>query len=233
MLYLVSTPIGNLGDISYRAIEILQTVDLIASEDTRKTSILLRHYSISKPQISFHAMNEAKIVPKLIEKLKAGDDIALVTNAGTPAISDPGYSIVHAALEAGIETTAIPGASAVIMALTLSDLPIHSFTFKGFSPHKEGPRKRFLELEKFSPHTLVFYESPYRLIEFLKNACTIYGNRRIVIANDLTKKFEHIYRGTIEDLIIELENSPLLGEYCVCIEGFKELKLKKKEDLSF
>jgi len=229
MLYLVATPIGNLGDMSYRAVETLRMVDLIASEDTRKTSILLKHYGISKPQIAFHTMNEAKMTPKLVERLLAGENIALVTNAGTPGISDPGYSLTHAAVQADIPVTSIPGASAVITALTLADLPLHSFTFKGFPPHKEGPRKRFLEQEKHSAHTLVFYESPYRLIAFLKNALEIYGDRRAVLANDLTKKFETIWRGSLSEILSGVEASPIKGEFCICIEGCGEEKPKKKE----
>ena len=229
MLYLVATPIGNLGDMSYRAVETLRMVDLIASEDTRKTSILLKHYGISKPQIAFHTMNEAKMTPKLVERLLAGENIALVTNAGTPGISDPGYSLTHAAVQADIAVTSIPGASAVITALTLADLPLHSFTFKGFPPHKEGPRKRFLEQEKHSAHTLVFYESPYRLVAFLKNALEIYGDRRAVLANDLTKKFETIWRGSLSEILSGVEASPIKGEFSICIEGCGEEKPKKKE----
>lgn len=229
MLYLVATPIGNLGDMSYRAVETLRMVDLIASEDTRKTSILLKHYGISKPQIAFHTMNEAKMTPKLVERLLAGENIALVTNAGTPGISDPGYSLTHAAVQADIAVTSIPGASAVITALTLADLPLHSFTFKGFPPHKEGPRKRFLEQEKHSAHTLVFYESPYRLVAFLKNALEIYGDRRAVLANDLTKKFETIWRGSLSEILSGVEANPIKGEFCICIEGCGEEKPKTKE----
>ena len=224
MLFLIATPIGNLGDITYRAVETLKQVDLIASEDTRKTSILLKHYEISKPQVAYHVMNEAKMALKLLEKLKAGENIALVTNAGTPGISDPGYSLVHAALEADVEVTSLPGPSAESTALTLADLPLHSFTFKGFPPHKEGPRKRFLEMEKDSQHTIVFYESPYRLLAFLQNALEIYGDRRAAVANDLTKKFERIYRGTLSQIAEELAEAPIRGEYCICIEGFTSKK---------
>ncbi len=229
-LYLVSTPIGNLGDMTFRAVEVLNSVDLIASEDTRKTSILLKHYGISKPQIAFHTVNESKMVPKLVERLLEGESIALVTNAGTPGISDPGYSLAHAAIQAGIDVTSIPGASAVITALTLSDLPMHSFTFKGFAPHKEGPRKRFLLMEAESSHTLIFYESPYRLKAFLSNAMEIYGDRRAVVANDLTKKFEHIFRGTLSGLIAELADVALKGEFCVLIEGNLDLPKKNARD---
>jgi len=169
------------------------------------------------------------MTPKLVERLLAGENIALVTNAGTPGISDPGYSLTHAAVQADIAVTSIPGASAVITALTLADLPLHSFTFKGFPPHKEGPRKRFLEQEKHSAHTLAFYESPYRLIAFLKNALEIYGDRRAVLANDLTKKFETIWRGSLSEILSGVEARPIKGEFCICIEGCGEEKPKTKE----
>ncbi|MEA4812972.1 MAG: 16S rRNA (cytidine(1402)-2'-O)-methyltransferase [Anaerolineaceae bacterium] len=226
MLYLVSTPIGNLGDISFRAIEVLKSVDLIASEDTRKTSILLKHFEISKPQVVFNKINEEKAVPKLLEKLKSGVQIALVTSAGTPAISDPGYSLAKAAIEAGLQVSATPGPSAVIMALTLSGLPLHSFTFRGFAPNKEGPRRSFLMLDQEAPHTLVFYESPFRLLDFLKTAQSVYGDRRAVVANDLTKKFEKVMRGTLSELQEQLKAERIQGEYVVCIEGYQAPKAK-------
>jgi 16S rRNA (cytidine1402-2'-O)-methyltransferase len=226
MLYLVSTPIGNLGDMSLRAIEVLKSVNLIASEDTRKTSILLKHFEISKPQVVFNKINEAKAVPKLIEKLKSGVNIALVTSAGTPAISDPGYSLAKAAIDAGVAISAIPGPSAVIMALTLSGLPLHSFTFRGFAPNREGPRKTFLMVDQTSPHTLVFYESPFRLLDFLKSAAEVYGEREAVVANDLTKMFERVYRGSLSSLQTQLQEERIRGEYVVCIEGYHEPKVK-------
>ncbi|MCJ7694673.1 MAG: 16S rRNA (cytidine(1402)-2'-O)-methyltransferase [Anaerolineaceae bacterium] len=205
--------------MTYRAIEVLKSVDLIASEDTRKTSILLKHYQISRPQIAFNNFNEKTVTPKLVGRLLAGESIGLVTNAGTPGISDPGYSLTHAAVKAGITVTAVPGATAVIMAVTLSDLPMHSFTFRGFPPHKDGPRRRFLELDKESPHTLVFYESPHRLQAFLKAALDIFGNRKILIANDLTKKFETLYRGNLEEMNERFITEKVLGEYTIVIEG--------------
>ncbi len=230
MLYLVATPIGNLGDITYRAIEVLKNVDLIASEDSRKSSILLNHYEIRKPQTALNNFNERKVVPKLVERLERGENIALITSAGTPGISDPGYLLVHAALEAEITVEVIPGPSAVITALTLADLPLHSFTFKGFPPNKEGPRKRFIAMDAQNPHTLVFYESPYRLVAFLKNALEVLGDRRVVVANDLTKKFERISRGQLSEIIPTFENSPIKGEFVVCIAGFEELKAKSLTD---
>jgi 16S rRNA (cytidine1402-2'-O)-methyltransferase len=222
MLYLVSTPIGNLGDITMRALEVLRTVDLIASEDTRKTSILLNHYDIHKPQKSYHAFNEKKVVPKLIEKMLEGESIAVVTNAGTPAISDPGYSLVRAAIDNEIQVTAIPGPSAVIMALTLSGLPAHSFTFKGFPPRKSGARKRFIAEDGESAHTQIYYESPYRIQAFLEDALAVLGDREAVVANDLTKKFESLYRGKLSDLIEIFKAEQPRGEYSVVIEGKRD-----------
>lgn len=222
MLYLVATPIGNLGDISLRALQVLREVDLIASEDTRKTSILLQHYDIHKPQKSYHAFNEKKVVPKLVEMLLGGQSIAVVTNAGTPVISDPGYSLVEAAIENEIPVTAIPGPAAVIMALTLSGLPAHSFTFKGFPPRKTGARKRFLQEDAEAPHTLIFYESPYRIQAFIADALEILGDRPAAIANDLTKKFETVQRGRLSELLLWINAEKPRGEYSVVIQGKRD-----------
>jgi 16S rRNA (cytidine1402-2'-O)-methyltransferase len=222
VLYLVATPIGNLGDISLRALEVLRTVDLIASEDTRKTSILLNHYDIHKPQKSYHAFNEKKIVPKFLQQLLAGDSIAIVTNAGTPVVSDPGYSLVQAALENNIPVIAIPGPSAVVTALVLSGLPAHSFTFRGFPPRKTGARRKFLEMDFNSPHTLIFYESPYRIQAFLEDALTVLGDRRAALANDLTKKFEKVVRGSLREVLDVLQKETPRGEYTVVIEGKRD-----------
>ena len=222
MLYLVATPIGNLSDMTFRAVEVLRSVDLIASEDTRKTSILLRRYEISKPQVALNVVNEKKVTPKLIDMLLEGKNIALVTSAGTPGISDPGYLLLHEAIRNDLSATIIPGPTAAIMALLLSDLPPHSFTFRGFPPHKEGPRKRFLQVDADSPHTLIFYESPYRLQTFLQNALEVFGDRRIAIANDLTKKFETVYRGSISEMIEKFKDEKIRGEYCVVIAGNRD-----------
>ncbi len=222
MLYLVATPIGNLSDMTFRAVEVLRSVDLIASEDTRKTSILLRRYEITKPQVALNVVNEKKVTPKLIAMLIEGKNIALVTSAGTPGISDPGYLLLHEAIRNDLSATIIPGPTAAIMALLLSDLPPHSFTFRGFPPHKEGPRKRFLQVDADSPHTLIFYESPYRLQTFLQNALEVFGDRRIAIANDLTKKFETVYRGSISEMIEKFKDEKIRGEYCVVIAGNRD-----------
>jgi len=222
MLYLVATPIGNLGDITLRALDVLRQVDLIASEDTRKTTILLNKYDIHKPQKSYHAFNEKKVVPSLLARLQAGDSIAIVTSAGTPVISDPGYSIVRAAIDHDIPVTAIPGPSAVVMALSLSGLPAHSFLYKGFPPRKSNARQRFIAIDADSPHTLIFYESPHRIVAFLKDAAAVLGDRNAVVANDLTKKFETIERGRLTILIGMIEAETPRGEYTVVIEGKRD-----------
>lgn len=222
VLFFVSTPIGNLGDITLRALETLKEVDMVVSEDTRKTGFLLNHFEIKKPQLAFNEYNERKQLPKIMEMLHEGKKIALVTDAGSPGISDPGYILVQAVLEEGFEFTAIPGASAVTMALLLSGLPSHSFTFKGFSPRKSGPRKRFLGMDADAPHTLIFYESPYRLISFLEDALEVYGDRDAAVANDLTKLFEQVDRGSISELIARYQEKAPKGEYTVAIDGKRE-----------
>src|SRR5262245_53729222 len=219
MLYLVATPIGNLGDITLRALEVLREVDVVASEDTRKTGLLLKHFEIKKPQIAFHEHNERQAGDRIVELLKQGRSVALVTNAGTPAISDPGYTLVRRTIEAGLDVTMAPGPAGLIMALVLSGLPVHSFTFRGFPPRKPGPRKRFLAVDRASPHTLIFYESPYRLEAFLRDALAIYGDRTAALANDLTKLYEAVQRGTLASLIEHVTALKPRGEYIVVISG--------------
>ena len=219
MLYLVATPIGNLNDITLRALTILREVDVIASEDTRKTGLLLKHFDISKPQVSFHEHNEERAGQYLEELLRQGKSVALVTNAGTPGISDPGYTLVRRAIHAHIDVTMIPGPTALVMALVLSGLPVHSFTFRGFPPRKSGPRRKFIEIDKASPHTLIFYESPYRLAAFLQDALAVLGDREAALANDLTKLFEEVQRGTIASLLESVSQSKLKGEFIVVIAG--------------
>src|SRR5437868_14481026 len=220
MLYLIATPIGNLNDITLRALSTLREVDMIASEDTRKTGLLLKHFSISKPQIAFHEHNEQRAGQQIEDLLKQGKSVALVTNAGTPGISDPGYTLIRRAIMAEIDFTMIPGPAALIMALVLSGLPVHSFTFRGFPPRKSGPRCRFMEVDKDMPHTLIYYESPYRLEAFLRDALEVFGDREAALANDLTKMFEHVERGTISLLLGWVEHEPKLkGEVIIVIAG--------------
>ena len=219
MLYLVATPIGNLGDITLRALETLRQVDVVASEDTRKTGLLLKHFEISKPQLSFHEHNEAKAGQKIMGLLAEGKSVAVVTDAGTPGISDPGYSLVQRAIAESLPVTMIPGPTALVMALVLSGLPAHSFTFRGFPPRKSGKRQRFLAIDAESPHTLVFYESPYRLKAFLEDALAVYGDRETAVCNELTKLFESVQRGRLSDLIAHFETEEPRGEYVVVIGG--------------
>jgi 16S rRNA (cytidine1402-2'-O)-methyltransferase len=228
-LYLVSTPIGNLGDITLRALETLKAVDYVASEDTRHTGILLKHFEITKPQIAFHEHNERQAIVRIIELLQEGRSIALVTSAGTPSISDPGFIAVRAAVEAGIDVTAIPGATAFVMALVLSGMAVHSFTFRGFPPNKTGKRRRFLEVDKASPHTLIYYESPFRIRKLLEDALEVFGDRQAVVAKELTKIHERLRRGRLSELIPQLEENPK-GEYVVLIAGGESADRDGEED---
>lgn len=219
MLYLVATPIGNLGDMSLRALETLRTVDVIASEDTRKTGVLLKHFEVQKQQIAFHEHNEARAGERIFSLLRAGKDVAVVTDAGTPGIADPGFTLVRRAIQEEIPITMIPGPTGLVMALVLSGLPVHSFTFRGFPPRKSGARQRFLAVDRQSPHTLIFYESPYRLAAFLEDALAVYGDRPAALANDLTKLYEQIERGALTALLESVAGKTLKGEYIVVIGG--------------
>lgn len=222
MLYLVATPIGNLGDITLRALETLREVDFVASEDTRKTGLLLKHFDIKKPQIAFHEHNEDKAGQRIVAMLQEGRSVAVVSDAGTPGIADPGFTLVRQAIDLDLPVTMIPGPSAVIMALVLSGLPSHSFTFRGFPPRKSGKRRTFLAIDRESPHTLIFYESPHRLREFLADALAVYGDRPAAVANELTKLFESISRGTLSDLIARFDETEPRGEYVIAIGGAQE-----------
>lgn len=223
MLYLVATPIGNLGDMTLRAVEVLRAADLILSEDTRTTSVLLNHFDIHRPQQAFHEHNEDRLVPRIMSLLREGQTVALCSDAGTPGISDPGFTLVRAAAAEGLPVTAVPGPAALILAVTLSGLPVHSFTFRGFPPHKRGPRIRFLAVDRESPHTLIFYESPYRLKAFLADALKVYGDRSAALANDLTKKFEWVERAPLSGLIVWADTqTSLRGEFTVVIAGRSE-----------
>jgi 16S rRNA (cytidine1402-2'-O)-methyltransferase len=222
MLYLVATPIGNLQDITLRALATLREVDYVASEDTRKTGLLLKHFEISKPQIAFHEHNEEQAGQRIEALLKQGNSVALVTDAGTPGIADPGFTLVRRAIAAGIEVTMIPGPTAFVMALVLSGLAVHSFTFRGFPPRKPGARRRFLETDQHSPHTLIFYESPYRLEAFLSDALAVFGDRDAALACELTKMFESVKRGRLSELLAEVSQGKVRGEYIVVIAGASE-----------
>jgi 16S rRNA (cytidine1402-2'-O)-methyltransferase len=195
-LFLVATPIGNLEDITFRAVRTLKEVDLIACEDTRHTRRLLDHYGIDKPSISYHDHNESDRTSSLIHRLEAGTNIALVSDAGTPLINDPGYRLVNAAVAAGVPVVPIPGPSAILTALTASGLPTDSFYFGGFVPQKQGARRKMLETLGHLDCTLVFYEAPHRILETLKDIADVYGDREVVLTRELTKLHEEFLRGT-------------------------------------
>jgi 16S rRNA (cytidine1402-2'-O)-methyltransferase len=223
ILFIVATPIGNMQDITLRALQLLKQVDIIAAEDTRHTQNLLKYHNISNRLISYHEHNEQKRTPQLIAKLKAGNSVALVSNAGTPLISDPGYRLVSEAIAEGIAVTPIPGASAIIAALSVSGLPPGAFAFEGFLPRKGSKRSETLARLAQDPRTLILYESPQRLISLLKDAHTAFGNRNAVIAREMTKTFEEFVRGDLLRLIARLENMiNVRGECTVIIEGCKE-----------
>lgn len=217
-LYIVSTPIGNLEDITLRAVRVLREVSWIACEDTRHTRKLLEHLGIATPLTSYHEHNEAAKAEELIEKLNAGSDIALVSDAGTPLISDPGYRIVAAAVEQGIPVVPIPGPSAILGALAASGLPTDSFRFGGFLPPKSGQRRKALEDLRNESATLVFYEAPHRIVETLEDIGAVLRDRPVVIARELTKLHEEFLRGTASQLKAELEKRPSVkGEMTVLI----------------
>ena len=221
-LYVVATPIGNLQDISLRALEVLKTVDAIAAEDTRHTSHLLSHFAIQKKLIAVHEHNEQKSAQVLLERLQAGESIALVTDAGTPGISDPGAIVVDVLREAGVNVVPVPGASAVIAALSASGITANGFMFHGFLPASGSQRRKTLEGLKAYASTLVFYEAPHRIIECVEDlAAVLGGERRITIARELTKTFETFHRCTLQDAKMWLESDPnqQRGEFVLLVEA--------------
>jgi len=221
-LYLVATPIGNLEDITLRALRTLKECDLVAAEDTRRTGQLLRHYGISKPLISYFQFNEAKRSEQILERLRVGERVALVTDAGSPGISDPGERVVKAAIAAGFRVEAVPGASALVAALTASGLSTEEFHFIGFLPHKSGQRRRKLEQLAAVPGTLVLYESPYRVEKLLVELSEVFPERLVVLARELTKKFEEFLRGKPAALLAQLKQRSIRGEFVVLIAGAEE-----------
>ena len=218
-LILVPTPIGNLEDITFRALRILKEADAILAEDTRTTGNLLKHFEIQNKLIAYHQNNEHKVVDRIVEELESGLTYALVTDAGTPAISDPGFLVTRAAIEAGIEVECLPGATAFVPALVVSGFPCEKFSYEGFIPHKKGRQTKLLEIID-SEKTVVFYESPHRLLKTLaflqENAST---ERRIAVCRELSKKFEEIVRGTIEEVNDHFTNNAIKGEFVCVIEG--------------
>ena len=218
-LYLVATPIGNLEDITLRALRVLRECDVVAAEDTRRTGQLLKHFEISKPLLSYFQFNEAKRSEEIIERLRRGEKVALSTDAGSPGISDPGERVVKAAIAAGFRVEAVPGACALVAALTASGLPTNEFHFIGFLPHKSGQRRNQLEALKTFAGTLVLYESPYRIEKLLVELGEVFPERRVVMARELTKKFEEFLRGTPAELLAIKQKRSLKGEFVVLVAG--------------
>ncbi len=220
-LYLVPTPIGNMEDMSFRALRVLKEADLILAEDTRVTSKLLRHYEINNKLWAYHQHNEHKVVERITEELQAGKNIALVTDAGTPGISDPGFLIARSCVEQGIEIETLPGATAFVPALVNSGLPCDRFVFEGFLPHKKGRQTRIKELLE-NKYTFVLYESPYRLLKTLTQLAEAFGpEHRVSVSREISKIHEETVRGTLSEVINHFENNVLKGEFVIVCEGKK------------
>ncbi len=214
---MVSTPIGNLDDITLRALNTLKEADLIAAEDTRRTRKLLSHYQIHTPLTSYHEYNKERKGPYLINSMEKGGNVALVSDAGTPGISDPGFSLIRLALSKGIEVVSIPGASAVICALSISGLPTHSFTFIGFLPRKKGRRIQTLSRLKEEARTLIFYESPKRIGNLLTELISVFGDREVVLAREMTKMHEEVIRGRLSDVLKQVQAREMRGEVTLIV----------------
>ena len=219
-LYVVPTPIGNLEDITLRAINVLREVDFILAEDTRTTSVLLRHLGIEKPMHSHHKFNEHATVGRVAEAIAAGRDVALVSDAGTPGISDPGFLLVRKCVEEGIDVETLPGATALIPAVVQSGFPCDRFCFEGFLPQKKGRLKRLAELAT-EPRTLVLYESPYRVVKCLEQIAEVMGaERRVAVVREITKRFEQTVRGTVAEVIAHFKEHEPKGEFVIVVAGY-------------
>jgi 16S rRNA (cytidine1402-2'-O)-methyltransferase len=222
MLYVVATPIGNLDDITLRALEILKAVDLIAAEDTRHSGNLLRHFEIRKPLVSYHEHNEAMRTAELVERLAAGENVALITDAGMPALSDPGTRLIRKCIERGLPYTIVPGVSAILTALVGSGLAADAFCFRGFLPVKSGQRERELRAAAERKETTIFFESPYRILKTLAACAELMPDRQLCVARELTKKFEEFRRGTAAELVRHYEARPAKGEISLVISGVEK-----------
>ena len=224
-LYIISTPIGNLKDATHRSLELLSDVDLIFAEDTRRTGILLKHYGIKTPLSSFNSYNQVKKSDRLIARLKVGHDLALVSDAGTPGVSDPLHYLVRAALDEHVPIVSLPGPSAVLVALTVSGLPVNRFVFEGFLPRKKG-RKNLLEELAQEKRTIVLFESPHRIVKTLNELYQVMGDRKAVLARELTKIHEEVTRGTLGALAIKADEQKLKGEITLVISGAPKTRNK-------
>ncbi|EHI74795.1 corrin/porphyrin methyltransferase [Streptococcus criceti] len=228
-LYLVPTPIGNLQDMTYRSVEILKSVDFICAEDTRNTGLLLKHFEIVTKQISFHEHNAYEKIPDLLDLLSAGKNLAQVSDAGLPSISDPGHDLVQAAIEQGIPVVALPGASAGITALIASGLSPQPHIFYGFLPRKKRQQEEFFKQKLAYPETQIFYESPYRLVDTLTNMRSIYGDRQAVLVRELTKIYEEYQRGSISEILGHLAHTPAKGECLLIVSGSSGQEIQAAE----
>jgi len=221
-LYIVPTPIGNLEDITFRAVKVLQTVDFVIAEDTRTSGVLLKHFQINKPLYAYHKFNEHQVVMHLTERIRQGETAALISDAGTPGISDPGFLLIREAILSGLEVECLPGPTAFVPALVASGLPCDRFCFEGFLPHKKGRQKRLNELRD-EERTLIFYESPMRIQKTLEQLAEhLGGQRRASISREISKIHEQTLRGTLDELVATLKEKPLKGEIVICVEGKKE-----------
>ena len=231
-LYVVATPIGNLEDITLRALRVLSGVDMVAAEDTRHTALLLSRYQISSQLVSYHDHNEAERAPRFIQQLLNGASIALVSDAGTPSVSDPGYRLISAAIQAGVKVIPVPGVSAAITALSVSGLPTDAFVFLGFPPKKQARRTALLKEIEAESRTLIFYESPKRVLSFLEDVLTILGDRSSVVCREMTKRYEEFIRGSISEIVMDLSaRKEIKGECSVVISGKNKDKNLSAESL--
>jgi 16S rRNA (cytidine1402-2'-O)-methyltransferase len=219
MLYVVATPVGNLGDITLRALEVLKGVDVVAAEDTRHSGLLLKHFEIKKPFVSYHEHNEAARTAELVERIARGENVALVTDAGTPGLSDPGLRLIRECINRQLPFTIIPGPSSILIALLGSGFSNEKFSFRGFLPVKSGRRERELRIAANSEETTLFFESPYRLLKTLHACNTVMPDRQLCVARELTKKFEEFRRGTAAELLAHYEAHPAKGEIVLVISG--------------
>lgn len=234
-LYVIATPIGNRADMGERAISVLKQVDLIAAEDTRHSKNLMQHYNISTPLQAYHDHNEEQATPKLIQRLLAGENIALISDAGTPLLSDPGYRLVKAAHAAAVKVSPVPGACAAIAALSASGLATDRFMFAGFPPHKQGARQNFYREFEYQAVTLVFYESSHRIVASVKDMLQIFGaDRRVVLAREITKLFETVHSAQLGELLewLQADSNQQKGEFVLVLEGAKQQVSQQSAELS-
>jgi 16S rRNA (cytidine1402-2'-O)-methyltransferase len=231
-LYIVSTPIGNLEDITLRALRVLKEVDLIAAEDTRHSSKLLNHYGISKPLISYWGEKEKVKSEEVLAKLHEGQAVALISDAGTPGISDPGSVLIEKAVAEGISVVSVPGPSALVAAISLSGLPIKEFTFVGFLPPKKSQRRKILDELSMEKRTLVFYEAPHRILETLEDMSELFGERNAALVREITKVYEEVLRGSLAEILPALHANTIAGEYVIIVEGRRRTEASYEDALS-